>query len=641
MSKSQDAFRTISEVADWLETPAHVLRFWESRFTQVKPVKRAGGRRYYRPADMELLSGIKKLLHEDGMTIKGVQKLLRAEGIKHVAALGLPMDDLGIDIPPAQTERTADEILEATRSAASFVPNPAPPAEEIAPTNQVISFPKPPEVPDEAPEEIPDDAPEEIPDETPDTPPENPEVLPVQTVNEPPLQASFLDDIPEVGSVSAPEDSVPDEVVALEPASFDATDDTSNIELETEFAEESEGNVESYAEEESLVSEVIAQDPPTEPDMTTATDEAEGIDPIVPASQEPVALPPEITSVSQLSLPDPSEIPEVSGGYSAFHADDLEEDTQVSEQSETPTPEPLQTSDIEGTPETSVEDNVFDAAYPEPDDSPSEEDLNDLAALDIPKFDSPTSLQETSVEPEPENIPLEASSDEGESADPATHVTLETTPEFSPEIPSHVESEATEDTPVEVTPEPTFSASQDPEQTDDTAVDAIETSSFQAASAPLPEDETTFDPEPDIENDPEAAMETAEVTTEIAHGDITDDSAEEVTEGTTESVPIEETTPEPEEQSLEPAVAPIHQEDATAPSQNAPVQDSAPSDIPNEADSTEDDAPGVVVTTSRHRLTRRAAPFSADKKSELAELTARLSALRKTYGTVSKPSLKI
>ncbi|MGR3320675.1 MAG: MerR family transcriptional regulator [Pseudooceanicola sp.] len=70
MAKSADAFRTISEVADWLGTPAHVLRFWESKFTQVKPVKRAGGRRYYRPADMELLGGIKQLLHEEGMTIK-------------------------------------------------------------------------------------------------------------------------------------------------------------------------------------------------------------------------------------------------------------------------------------------------------------------------------------------------------------------------------------------------------------------------------------------------------------------------------------------------------------------------------------------------------------------------------------------
>jgi DNA-binding transcriptional MerR regulator len=87
MSKSRDAFRTISEVADWLETPAHVLRFWESKFSQVKPVKRAGGRRYYRPSDMDLLSGIKKLLHEDGMTIKGVQKVLREQGVRHVSGL--------------------------------------------------------------------------------------------------------------------------------------------------------------------------------------------------------------------------------------------------------------------------------------------------------------------------------------------------------------------------------------------------------------------------------------------------------------------------------------------------------------------------------------------------------------------------
>jgi DNA-binding transcriptional MerR regulator len=87
MSKSADAFRTISEVAEWLDTPAHVLRFWESKFTQVKPVKRAGGRRYYRPADMRLLGGIKKLLHDDGMTIKGVQKILREQGIKHVSSI--------------------------------------------------------------------------------------------------------------------------------------------------------------------------------------------------------------------------------------------------------------------------------------------------------------------------------------------------------------------------------------------------------------------------------------------------------------------------------------------------------------------------------------------------------------------------
>ncbi len=87
MEKSAEAFRTISEVADLLDTPAHVLRFWESRFSQVKPVKRAGGRRYYRPADLALLGGIRKLLHEDGMTIRGVQKILREKGVRHVAAL--------------------------------------------------------------------------------------------------------------------------------------------------------------------------------------------------------------------------------------------------------------------------------------------------------------------------------------------------------------------------------------------------------------------------------------------------------------------------------------------------------------------------------------------------------------------------
>ena len=92
MTKGPDAFRTISEVAEWLDVPTHVLRFWESRFTQVKPVKRAGGRRYYRPADMQLLGGIKRLLHDEGLTIRGVQKLLREEGVRHVAALSPPLD---------------------------------------------------------------------------------------------------------------------------------------------------------------------------------------------------------------------------------------------------------------------------------------------------------------------------------------------------------------------------------------------------------------------------------------------------------------------------------------------------------------------------------------------------------------------
>lgn len=92
MDKSPEAFRTISEVADALDVPPHVLRFWETRFTQVKPVKRGGGRRYYRPEDVRLLRGIRGLLYDDGMTIKGVQKILRERGIRHVIGLGT-LDD--------------------------------------------------------------------------------------------------------------------------------------------------------------------------------------------------------------------------------------------------------------------------------------------------------------------------------------------------------------------------------------------------------------------------------------------------------------------------------------------------------------------------------------------------------------------
>lgn len=85
--KSSGAFRTISEVAECLDTPAHVLRFWESKFSQIKPMKRGGGRRYYRPEDVALLKGIRELLYEEGLTIKGVQKVLRERGQRHVASL--------------------------------------------------------------------------------------------------------------------------------------------------------------------------------------------------------------------------------------------------------------------------------------------------------------------------------------------------------------------------------------------------------------------------------------------------------------------------------------------------------------------------------------------------------------------------
>jgi DNA-binding transcriptional MerR regulator len=104
MSKSPDAFRTISEVAEWLDVPAHVLRFWESKFTQVKPVKRAGGRRYYRPTDMLLLGGIQYLLHDKGLSIKDAQALLREEGIQHVQSLSKPLDGEEEDESPIEAK---------------------------------------------------------------------------------------------------------------------------------------------------------------------------------------------------------------------------------------------------------------------------------------------------------------------------------------------------------------------------------------------------------------------------------------------------------------------------------------------------------------------------------------------------------
>lgn len=110
MDKAPDAFRTISEVADVLETPAHVLRFWETRFPQIKPVKRAGGRRYYRPADVALLAGIRHLLHAEGLTIRGAQKVLRDQGVRFVAALGGDISDLELD---AETDFDPEAVAEA------------------------------------------------------------------------------------------------------------------------------------------------------------------------------------------------------------------------------------------------------------------------------------------------------------------------------------------------------------------------------------------------------------------------------------------------------------------------------------------------------------------------------------------------
>ena len=111
MDKYPDAFRTISEVAEDLDLPQHVLRFWETRFGQIKPLKRGGGRRYYRPDDVALLRGIRHLLYGEGYTIKGVQKILREQGPRYVGSLSL---GAGSDLARLQPE-TSDRITETAQ----------------------------------------------------------------------------------------------------------------------------------------------------------------------------------------------------------------------------------------------------------------------------------------------------------------------------------------------------------------------------------------------------------------------------------------------------------------------------------------------------------------------------------------------
>ncbi|MCC7266565.1 MAG: MerR family transcriptional regulator [Caulobacteraceae bacterium] len=105
MAKGPDAFRTISEAASEVDVPQHVLRFWETKFSFIRPMKRAGGRRVYRPHDIEVLRGVRRLLHEEGYTIKGVQRLHKEEGVKRL--LGAPLAPKAPALPAVQGDRRA------------------------------------------------------------------------------------------------------------------------------------------------------------------------------------------------------------------------------------------------------------------------------------------------------------------------------------------------------------------------------------------------------------------------------------------------------------------------------------------------------------------------------------------------------
>lgn len=227
MPKSPDAFRTISEVADWLGIQAHVLRFWESKFTQVKPIKRAGGRRYYRPADMLLLGGIKRMLHDDGMTIKGVQKVLREEGMNHVSSLSAPLDELTqadfddddatlIDAVAAEPEQPQSVVLPFEPTRAANQDNETPPA--LTETTPEAVVPKDP-VQDQPETSTPKDASTPLEPEAPvDDAPAAPE--------------DAVDDTPELAaSTSAGEDAEPAETdaQAQDAPESPPADDTANL----------------------------------------------------------------------------------------------------------------------------------------------------------------------------------------------------------------------------------------------------------------------------------------------------------------------------------------------------------------------------------------------------------------------------
>ena len=138
MNKAPDAFRTISEVAAELDLPQHVLRFWESRFPQIRPMKRGGGRRYYRPDDVELLRGIRHLLYGQGYTIRGVQRILREQGPRFVQTVWQE----GAPQPERLPEVEADEREDAGIEDEPVAPRPADRAGEEFASNDIAEAPQ-------------------------------------------------------------------------------------------------------------------------------------------------------------------------------------------------------------------------------------------------------------------------------------------------------------------------------------------------------------------------------------------------------------------------------------------------------------------------------------------------------------------
>ncbi|MGR3364193.1 MAG: MerR family transcriptional regulator [Maritimibacter harenae] len=332
--KSPDAFRTISEVAEWLGVPTHVLRFWESRFTQVKPVKRAGGRRYYRPSDMELLGGIRKLLHDDGLTIRGVQKLLREEGVKHVAALSPPLDlnaaededDGNVVSLSARSRGTEAEVEDA--EIATEAEEAAPPAVDAAIEDEALEPVDPEEdrpvaFTEAQDEETPAEAPEEA--EAPETWADTPDTFAEDaTPAADPLQeAERLDDVAD-GDLPDEEQAPPEEAIqapgpevvtsgALPP---ETDDEITEPPLAAEAPEDDDGFDEDAPAEPPV-------EEPREPALeVTAEDDGDIAAPPVP---EPDATHPEPHLTRADPEPGNPEAPEITEAADQLPPEDAEE----------------------------------------------------------------------------------------------------------------------------------------------------------------------------------------------------------------------------------------------------------------------------------------------------------------------------
>ena len=356
MPKSADAFRTISEVADWLEIQAHVLRFWESKFTQVKPIKRAGGRRYYRPADMLLLGGIKRLLHDDGLTIKGVQKILREEGMSHVAALSAPLDELTQADLNQSDQNTIDMSDSAPQDQTLGLKDPV--VESV-----VLPFEaaRPDKTPEEAPKETqadlgsdPKSAPIETaaentadtvpgllpaaPSQTPDTQPGPPEVAQADLASSAPEDAPEPADEPAIEPAPAAVDKPSDSAAATPtpqppsdsdtPASStlgqdegaaeitpDTTADASKMPTDAETAQ-TDTSADQSLSEAAADSPTFLRRPAAEPDSPPAPVPQAKSEPAPQAPTPAVERKPRIIELPP--IPDEADMPAAPGGLAAI-----------------------------------------------------------------------------------------------------------------------------------------------------------------------------------------------------------------------------------------------------------------------------------------------------------------------------------